>query len=202
MSKKDKTPAVAWLWMAGYMHTWLEGEFGGSARTHDKPVLSVSVIPGAKDILRMATEEDMLGPENIGISLSASRMSMLEAGLQLDADTVGRMYGATDKDLQLYVPIECPSKTLTKYGVLRPWTHDVRFGRNQANLLRNLLRAEFWKAVEAYDGCYAEEMVGTPYPAIEMVSAFCQATKTPEMYVDEIRREWQRREKRRTRGCV
>ncbi len=59
-----------------------------------------------------------------------------------------------------------------------------------------MLRQEFWKAVEEFDAEYKRKMNGERYPAVDMVEEFCLENETPDMYVDAIRREWQRRQKR------
>lgn len=197
MDKRYKLPAVTWLRVTGYMHAWLEHEMGGDVRAHGKRVLSVQHLRDARGVLRMETKEDILDPGPANGAMSATRMNVVDAGLRLDASATERLYGISRKDLELYVPIECPKMCLTKNGVLRPWTLDVCFGKKQTPALRKLLQEEFWQAVEGFDGDYAEEMMGTHYAAVRMITAFCQETKTPEMYIEEIRREWQRREKRK-----
>ena len=87
---------------------------------------------------------------------------------------------------------------LTKNGVLRPWTLDACFGKKQARLLQDLLRDEFWKAVGEFDARFVYKQDGRKYPAREMIEEFCAETDTPDMYVDTIRREWQRRQKRQS----
>ena len=104
----------------------------------------------------------------------------------------------TKELLKLYVPIECPKMCLTKNGVLRPWTLNVCFDKEQATALQKLLRREFWKAVEKYNAEYARKMGGKKYPAIDMIEDFCMDTETPDMYTEAIRREWQRRCKRKS----
>lgn len=196
MAGSYKMPAVAWLKITGYMHAWLEREMGGEVRAHDMRVVSVQHLPGAREILRMETEEDMLEPKKDAKAMSAMRRNMLDAGLKLDAAVTEQMYGINNETLKLYVPIECPPMCLTRNGVLRRWTLYVSFGRQQAKDLQKLLRDEFWQAVEEFDQAYAKKR-GEKYPAVAMVTDFCLATKTPELYIEEIRREWQRRQKRK-----
>ena len=62
--------------------------------------------------------------------------------------------------------------------------------------MQQLLRDAFWEAVERFDSAYAQKMGGKDYPAVDMIEAFCAETKTPDLYVDAMRREWQRRQKR------
>ena len=194
--KTYPVPNIAWLWVTDFMHGWLQWELGGEARIGERRVVSVQHLPGARDILRMESGDDiMTPPKTAGASLSATRYNCYREGLHICPGVMEDTYGVTEASLELYVPIECPKMRLTKYGVLRPWTLDTCFGKDQARALQDLLRKEFWRAVEDFDADYAEK-TGAPYPAKEMIEAFCQATRTPDMHVEAIRREWQRRQKR------
>lgn len=197
MEKNYKIPPITWLRMTDYMHGWLQHELGGGARIKDQRVVCVQHLPGAREVLRMETVEDMMEKMPAGNAMSGTRKNCLCAGMELDAGVIEREYGMTKELLKLYVPIECPKMCLTKNGVLRPWTLNVCFGKEQATALQKLLRREFWKAVEEYDAEYARKMDGRKYPAIDMVEDFCMDTDTPDMYTEAIRREWQRRCKRK-----
>lgn len=189
-------PAIVWLKMTDYMHGWLQWELGGEARVKDQRVVCVQHLPGARAILRMETVEDMMEKKPIGNVMSATRKNCMEAGLNIDEDVMAREYGVTREAMKLFVPVECPKMCLTKSGVLRPWTLDVCLGREQAAAMQRLLRNAFWQAVEEYDAKYARKMNGKKYPAVDMVEDFCGETETPDLYVEAIRREWQRRVKR------
>lgn len=189
-------PAIVWLKMTDYMHGWLQWELGGEARVKDQRVVCVQHLPGARAILRMETVEDMMEKKPIGNVMSATRKNCMEAGLNIDEDVMAREYGVTREAMKLFVPVECPKMCLTKSGVLRPWTLDVCLGREQAAAMQRLLRNAFWQAVEEYDAKYARKMNGKKYPAVDMVEDFCMDTETPDLYVEAIRREWQRRVKR------
>ena len=196
MEKSYKTPPVTWLKMTDYTHGWLQHALGGAARIRGQRVLCVQHLPGARALLRMETVEDMMDKRPAGAAMSATRKNCLCAGMELDAACVGREYGMTQELMELYVPIECPAMCLTRNGVLRPWSLDTCFGRDQATALQKLLRKEFWEAVGEYDREYAARMGGRRYPARDMIEDFCAETETPDIYVDAIRREWQRRAKR------
>ena len=189
-------PAIVWLKMTDYMHGWLQWELGGEARVKDQRVVCVQHLPGARAILRMETVEDMMEKKPIGNVMSATRKNCMEAGLNIDEDVMAREYGVTREAMKLFVPVECPKMCLTKSGVLCPWTLDVCLGREQAAAMQRLLRNAFWQAVEEYDAKYARKMNGRKYPAVDMVEEFCMDTETPDLYVEAIRREWQRRVKR------
>lgn len=198
MSEKNyKIPAIVWLKMTDYTHGWLQFELGGGARVKNQRVVCVQHLPGARRVLRMEAVEDMMERKPIGNAMSATRKLCMEAGLEIDPDTMEKEYGVTQERLELFVPVECPKMCMTKHGVLRPWTLDVCFGKEQATAMQALLRAEFWKAVEEFDREYAQSMDGEKYPAVEMIEAFCAKTETPDLYVEAMRREWQRRCKRR-----
>ena len=186
-------PAICWLKITDYMRPWLEHELGGEVRAGEQRVISVQHLPGGRDILRMETREDLLEQRIVGNAMSATLRNCIEAGLKLDPATVERMYGIKKEDLKAYMPIECPKMCLTHNGVLRPWTQDVYFGRKQAIDMQRLLREEYWKAVERFNEEYKRMKNGRWYPAVEMIEDFCQETNTPDMYIEAIRREWQRR---------
>ena len=194
--KKYKVPAIVWLKVTDYMLGWLQHELGGSVRVSDQRVVSVQHLPGARDVLRMETTEDMMERRPLENALSATRYSCYMDGLALDADVMKKEYGVTQEQMRLFVPVECPRMCLTKNGVLRPWTNDVSLGKEQASALVRLVREAFWQAVSEYDQEYALQQCGKKYPAVEMIEAFCKDTQTSDMYVDAIRREWQRRRKR------
>ena len=186
-------PAICWLKITDYMRPWMEHELGGEVRAGEQRVISVQHLPGARGILRMETKEEMMEQRIIGNTMSATLRNCIDAGMVLDASAVERMYGITKENLKAYMPIECPKMCLTKDGVLRPWTQDVYFGRQQAIDLQRLLRVEYWKAVERFNESYKRKKNGRWYPAVEMIEDFCQETNTPDMYIEAIRREWQRR---------
>ena len=191
-TKKYPLPAIVWVRITDYMHGWLQHELAGEVRIGEQRVVSVQHLEGARRILRMETEEDMAEMRPVELAMSATRHNVIEAGLQLDAPTVHRLYGITPEELSLFVPVECPRLALTENGVLRPWTDDTCFGHKQSYALQHLIRKEFWKEVREFDRRYAKEKAGLPYPDIDMIEAFCEATKTPEDYADAMRREWLR----------
>lgn len=204
--KSYKIKAVTWLKVTDYLHAWLEKELGGGARIGGKRVICLQHLEGARDALRMETADDVTGdnPERLKEkpvcregTMSATRWGCIDAGLTLDARTVERFYGISREELALYVPIECPRICLTPDGVLRPWTTDRCFGRQQTTALQRLLREAFWRGVAEYDREYAKKQEGRKYAAVDMVESFCQEMGTSDLYVDTIRREWQRRAKRR-----
>ena len=183
---------VAWLHITGYMHDWLFNEFGGSVRLHGKPVVSISHLPGARDVLRMETHDDMTEPATNRLSLSSMRMDCIMAGSVISKATVEQMYGVTSEQVKMFIPVECPKMALTKYGVLRPWSRTIAFGKRQATALYRLLFNAFWKRVEDYDEMLRESGI-VPETAISMIEGFCEATGTSEVWAEDLRREWQRR---------
>lgn len=190
-------PTIVWLRVTDFMHGWLQYELGGGVRIGEQRVISVQHLPGAREVLRMETADDMeLGPMKVGNAMSGNRKNMLAAGMVLDAGYIEQEYGLTPEGLKGFVPVECPRMCLTKDGVLRPWTLDVSLGREQSNGLQRVLRTAFWQAVETFNGEYARKLSGTKYPSIDMVEAFCRETGTPDIYAEAIKREWNRRVKR------
>lgn len=196
MEKNYTPPPIVWLKMTDYMHGWLQHELSGAVSVGGQHVICVQHLPGARDVLRMETMEDMMEPRKVQNAMSSTRRNCVAAGLELEPQVVERLYGMTEKTLQTFVPVECPRMCMTRNGVLRPWTLDTCLGKEQASALQRLLKQAFWDAVKRFDVEYASESDGEPYPAVEMIEAFCSATRTPDLYVDAMRREWQRREKR------
>lgn len=194
--KTYRMPPIVWLKMTDYMLGWLQHELGGGASVCGMRVICVQHLPGARKILRMETAEDVQSGDAVVNSMSDTWKNCLEAGIDLDASAIESTYGLTREGLKVFVPVECPKICLTKDGVLRPWTLDVTFGREQASAMQRLLRDAFWKAVDEYDAGYRKKMDGRKYPAIDMIEDFCAETGTQDIYADAMRREWQRRCKR------
>lgn len=203
MSEKSfKMPVVAWLRVTDYMHGWIQKELAGGARIGGKKVVCVQHLGGGRDALRMETADDVTGdnedmkPAVQENSLSATRWSCIDAGLTLDQKAVEQHYGMTRQELSLFVPVECPGTCLTPLGVLRPWTADRCFGRQQSTALQRVLREAFWRGIAEYDREYARRMEGEKYAVIDMIEAFCRDTGTSDLHADAMRREWMRQRKR------
>ena len=177
--------------MTTYTHYWLEREFGGEVKLHGKRILSIAHLPGMRDILRMPTREDMVGGAPVRLSMSAMRMDCMQAGIDIGPFTIEQKYHLTPKILGTFVPIECPRMAMTANGVLRPWNRMTTFGKTQAFTLCRMLRSVFWKAVENYDSEMRAE-ARKNYADVRMIEGFCADTGTPDIYIDDLRREWQR----------
>ena len=195
--KKYKLPPIVWLKVTDYMHGWLQWELGGALRIRDRRVISILHLPGVRDVMRDEIVTEKNCPMPVGNSLSALWKNCIETGIELDESTTSQMYGIDREALSLYAPIECPKMCLTESGVIRPWINDVNLSPRQAGALQKIIRNEFWSAVVEFAERYAQKHEGEKYAQIEMIENFCQSTKTPEMYAETIRREWQRRVKRR-----
>ena len=191
MNQKYPTPSVAWLQITGYTHDWLYHEFGGSILLHGKQIVSIAHLPEARKILRMQTQEDIMGESPNRISLSAMRMDCLQLGCSIGPKSMQDNFKITTEQLNLFVPIECPRMALTKYGVLRPWDRTTAFGKEQANSLLNFLRRAFWQAVAEHEQALTEKGQ-KPETAIKLIESFCQETGTSDVWVSDLRREWQR----------
>ena len=185
---------MAWLKMPGYMIAWLEGEYGGSIERHGHKLLSTNHLPNVRRIMKQETEEDIMVSSEEWQSLSQTRMNCIQTGLSLNPEAMAAWMQVDTKQIAQYVLMECPRLALTKNGVLRPGTRDTAFSRRQARLLQAELQKAFWNSVNTYDAHYAETHEGH-YPAVDMVAAFCEETGTDEVYIQEIRREFQRKRK-------
>lgn len=196
MERKYKTPPITWLKVTDYMHGWLQEELGGGARIRDQRVVSVQHMLGAREILKMETVDDMMEPNPVKKSMSGTRMNCILAGLALDQQATEHLYGITKEQVKLFVPIECPKMCMTKNGVLRPWTLDICMGMDQSTKMQHVIREAFWNAVKEFNVEYSIKNDGKYYPSVEMIEAFCCHTNTPDVHVEAMRREWQRRCKR------
>lgn len=185
------TPAVAWLQITKYMHEWLINEFGGNVRLHNKPVLTVTYLPGVKKVLRMETMDDVTDISDNKFSMSAMRMDCVTLGCSIGPKTMQEQYGITPELLDTYLPIECPRMALTKYGVLRPWARNMAFGKQQAIELLTLLRNAFWDNVNEYYHNLIDKGEA-PETAIELIRTYCEENHISEVHLDDLRREWQR----------
>ena len=195
-NRKKDVPIIAWLKVTDYLLEWLQNELGASTMVREKKVVCVQHLEGIKKIMKMESKDDTQIPEKIKLSASDMRFNCVAYAVKIDPVSAKEMYGITEDDLELFLPIECSPTRITETGLLRPWKLNAAFGHQQAAALLKLLRDEFWKAVAAFDREYAREKNGKHYPAKEMIEAFCTATHTSDLYVDALRREWQRRAKR------
>jgi hypothetical protein len=202
MAKSTKMPAIAWLRVTEFIRGWLDYEYGSKVMVNGRRVVCLQHLDGVRDILRMETVDDMeLSPDlPVELSLSAQRYSMLQAAMTLSPEAAERMYHLSSEELQGFVPIEVPRVRLTEEGLLRPWSGDAMLGGAQAKALLRLLREAFWEDVERFARRYAREHEGEKYAQEDMIVGFCQETKTSELHIEAIRREWQRRCKR-AEGC-
>lgn len=205
VENRYQLPATAWLRVTDYIHGWLQHELGGAIRIGEQYVVCVQHLQGARKILRMETVEDMARGVLVKGAMSGTMHNCIQAGMKIDAGAVQDLYGISVQDMKLYVPIECPKMCLTANGVLRPWTLEVCFSKEQAQQLLALLRGEFWKAVAEFDRMYAAETGDTGYPVIDMVEEFCKFTGTASYHAETIRREWLRQRRMpdecQTEGC-
>ena len=186
-------PAICWLKMTDYMQGWMQDELGGSLVVKEQRVVSAQHIDGARDVFRMETDEGLPCRQSPGNAISAAWRNALDAGLAVDARTIKQEYGITGDILKQYIPVECPKMAMTSSGVLRPWTLDTAFGQKQATALQRILREAFWQAVDEYARKYATEHLGQRYAQSDMIESFCISTGTPDIHIESIRREWQRR---------
>lgn len=194
---KQKMPAICWLKVTDYMHDWVRHELCGTLLVRNHPIVCLLHLKGVREIMRMKIYEDIeLEAGEAENALSAQRYKMIRAGLDVSEQVTSQLYGISSEELQMYMPVECPPVCLTESGVLRPWTNDICFTHQQATQLQRLIRETFFKAVADFDARYAESLNGRYYPAVDMVEAFCSEMEINDMYVEAIRREWQRRQKR------
>jgi hypothetical protein len=198
MAKSFKMPAIAWLRVTEFIRGWLDYEFGSKVMVNDRRVVCLQHLDGVRDILRMETVDDVeLSPDlPVELSLSASRYGVVSAAMTLSPEVTERVYHLSLEELLSFVPIEVPRVRLTEEGLLREWGGDAMLGDAQAKALLRLLREAFWEDVEQFARRYARQREGEKYAQEDMIAAFCKLTKTSELHIEAIRREWQRRCKR------
>lgn len=192
----NNVETICWLKVTDYMRGWARCALGCGTKIGKEPLISLYQIMGAKEVLEIGTDDDLPDHGTPGNAMSATWRCALEVGLEYDPATMECIYGVTEEALEQYLPIACPPTAMTVNGISRAWTNDTCFGREQAMALQKLLREAFWTAVGQYSKQYAQEHRGEKYAQVEMIEAFCRETKTDDMYVEAMRREWQRRNKR------
>lgn len=202
MDKNGKMPAIVWLRVTGFLSGWLVYEYGSKVMVNGRRVICLQHLDGMRDVMRMETVDDMeLSPDlPVELSLSASRYGLISAAMALSPEATERMYHISQEKMLQFVPIECPRLRLTQDGLLRPWCGDAMFGEQQAKELLRLLRHYFWEGVGQFAKRYASQHDGEKYAQQDMIEAFCRETRTSELHVEDIRREWQRRAKRVAHG--
>ena len=188
--------AICWLKITDYMRGWMRKTLCCGMKIGNEPVISLSSIHGAGEVLGFGVEDELPEHGIPGNAMSATWRCALEVGLEYDQDVMESMYGVTEDTLQQYLPIACPRNSMTVDGIMRAWTNDTCFGKEQSTALLKLIREAFWEAVGRYSEQYAQEHTGEQYAQVEMIEAFCKATDTDDSYVEAMRREWQRRNKR------
>lgn len=196
MEKTFNVTNIAWLRVTDFMHAWLEREMGCEVKIGEQRVICLQHLQGAREALRMEACNDMEQCRPVANAMSATLYNCISAGINLDPDTIKEEYDLTTETMRLFMPIETPKLCLTKEGVLRPWTTDIAMGREQAAAVQRVIRTAFWSAVDEFNAQYARLKHSSSYPARNMIEAFCVDTRTPDTYVDAMRREWQRRAKR------
>lgn len=197
-------PLICWLRVTDYMRGWACAALGSSVTVMGVPVIAVEHLPGAKEIMKnMLTEEkddeeevEDTGDECPGNSISATWMNALVTGMEIDPRLVWIEYGFKREMLRQYLPVRCPDVAMSKEGILKPWSNDMRFGDKQSTELQKVLRDAFWRSVGEFAEKYAREHEGEKYAQADMLTDFCKEYGIDDYYVDAMRREWQRRLKR------
>lgn len=187
---------ICWLKITDYMQGWLKSTLCGGKKVRNMPVISVRHIEGAREVMMMPAEDELPDGGAPGNAISATWRNALESGIIIDPKTMEKEYGVTREVLRQYLPIECPKHAVTKDGIIRQWTNDTCFGKQQATALLRLLREAFWQAVGEFSEEYSREHAGEKYAQVEMIESFCKETHTDDVYAEAMRREWQRRQKR------
>lgn len=190
---------ICWLKVTDYMREWLRRTLGTGRTVRGQPVLSIRHLPGVREVMMMETTEELPAGNKPGNAMSATWRNALEAGMSYDVAAVEKEYGVTRDVLDEYMPVACPDNSVSEDGIIRKWNDDTCFGKQQATALTRALREAFWRSVDDYSTEYAKTRQDESYAQIEMVESFCGDYGIDDMYVDALRREWQRRKKREKR---
>ena len=192
---------ICWLRVTDYQRGWMRSALGSGLTVKGRMVLSMFHLPGAHEAFMMGADDDLPEGGVPGNAISDTWYNALEAGLNMYAPAVEDTFGVTKEQLGEYVPIGCPHYAISLEGVIHHWTGDTCFGRQQAQELIKVLRNGFWNAVSEYSEQYKELRHGEHYAQVEMIEAFCGENDTDDVYVEAIRREWQRRLRRERTRC-
>lgn len=169
---------------------------GGPKRVKDDPVIQVQNLEGAQPVLMMPTDDELHCGDVPGNVICDTWHAALEVGLEMDAQSVEKVFGVTRELFVQYLPVACPPYAIYEDGTVHPWDSDTSFGQQQAASLLRLIREAFWQAVGVFSNAYQQAHKGERYAQVEMIEAFCKEYRTDDVYVEAMRREWQRRQKR------
>ena len=140
--------AICWLKVTDYMRGWMRKALGCGTKIGKEPLISLYQIMGAKEVLGIGIDDELPEHGTPGNAMSATWRCALEMGLEYDPVTMECMYGVTEETLQQYLPIACPPAAITVDGILRAWTNDTCFGREQTIALQKLLRLS-WMCLQS-----------------------------------------------------
>ena len=196
MNQDSNFVTICWFHVTDYMRGWMRSTLGGTLVVRNEPVLSIRHLDGMDRAFRMEADDTIPTGRTPGNAISSTWYNALVAGMSIDALAMEREYGVTEELLRQYVPIVCPMMAISPDGILVPWTGDIYFGKQQTVAIQRQLRVAFWRAVAIFSIGYANEHPEGDYPQVEMVESFCRQTGTDDLYVEPIRREWQRRQRR------
>lgn len=194
---------ICWLKITDYMRGWARRALGGSKRVRNNPVIEVQNIEGVQAVLEMPADDELHSDVVPGNVICDTWHAALEVGLEMDAESVEKVFGVTRELFCQYLPVSCPPYAMYEDGTVHPWDSDTSFGQQQAASLLRLIREAFWQAVGVFSNAYQQAHKGERYAQVEMIEAFCKEYRTDDVYVEAMRREWQRRQKRcreRTEG--
>lgn len=184
---------ICWLKITDYMQGWMRATLGGPERVKNDPVIHVHTLDGAGAVMMMTTDNEPSWMGVPGNVICDTWHAALSVGMEIDARGMQKELGITREVLAQYLPIACPKNALADDGSIHPWDSDTSFGKEQATALQRLLREAFWESVDNYSREYNKEHLGEKYAQIEMLEAFCKEYHTDDMYIQAMRREWQRR---------
>ena len=187
---------ICWLKITDYMRGWARRALGGTKRVRNNTVIEVQHIAGVQAVLEMPADDELHPDVVPGNVICDTWHAALEVGLEMDAESVEKLFCVTRELFCQYPPVSCPPYAMYEDGTIHPWDSDTSFGQQQAASLLRLIREAFWQAVGVFSNTYQQAHKGERYAQVEMIEAFCKEYRTDDMYVEAMRREWQRRQKR------
>ncbi len=188
--------SICWLRITDYMRGWTRVALGSAKRIKDIPVLDILNLEGAQQVMLLPTDNELPGLGVLGNAMCDTWHAALVAGLEMDTWGMEREFGVTKELLEQYLPVFCPDYAVTEDGTIHSWDNDTSFGKQQSTALLGLIRDAFWSAVGNYADQYKKAHFDAKYAQIDMLESFCKEHRINDMYLEAMRREWQRRCKR------
>lgn len=186
---KPLFPAI-WVKFTPYLVTWAEGTYGTAIELNGHHVLELRRLPGVKNALRRAVDEDLRMELPTINSISQQRYEVTELALRIKPKSV-EIEGLMDaQELPSFLPVHVPNYLLTENGVLRPFSRIMQLRRTTASYLAGQVYKAFWNEVHHFAQSDTFE-----YDR-DMLETFCEEHGIPSLHIDDLRNQYQRMKRR------